>query len=150
MREIFETYIKKMAVNLPKKPFSLPDIPNLKWKSIICRYICAKIGYKPHANNFSQDLTHFQMKVLVFYHYFHFFCVKFNIYAYNINFWRGLTTFEEDLIFRQQKRPFCTPVAPKRDMMWYNILRPSLSSAHCASFMLRWSLLRGGKGSAYP
>ena len=28
-------------------------------------------------------------------------------------------------------------------MMWYGILRPSLFSAHCASFMSRWPLLRG-------
>ena len=38
------------------------------------------------------------------------------------------------------------PVASKRDMMWCDILRPPFFVAHCASFMSRWPLLRGGGG----
>ena len=61
-----------------------------------------------------------------------------------------LVTFEENLILRRPKRPFWTPIAPKRDMMWYKILDPSIFSAHCASFMPRWPLLsRGGEGSLH-
>ena len=36
-----------------------------------------------------------------------------------------MATFEESWIFRHPKRPFWIPAAPKRDMMWYEILRPS-------------------------
>ena len=52
-------------------------------------------------------------------------------------FWRKLN-------FGCPKRPFWTPAAPKRNIMWYEVLRPFLL-AHCASFMLRWPLLRGGR-----
>ena len=38
--------------------------------------------------------------------------------------------FEENLIFVRPKRSFWTPVVPKRKMTWYEILRPSLFSAH--------------------
>ena len=37
------------------------------------------------------------------------------IYAVNLD------NFEESWIFGYLKRPFWTPVAPKRDMMWYDI-----------------------------
>ena len=51
------------------------------------------------------------------------------------------------LLKKIEKRYFWTPTAPKRDMVWYEILRPSIFSAHCASFMSRWPLLRGwGRG----
>ena len=46
----------------------------------------------------------------------------------------NLVTSEESWIFGHPKRPFWTPVAPKRDMMWYEVLRPSFFLAHCKSF----------------
>ena len=58
------------------------------------------------------------------------------------HFWRKFN-------FWTSKRPFWTPVAPKRDVMWHKVLRPSLLSPDCASFMSRWPLQRG-RGSAYP
>ena len=48
--------------------------------------------------------------------------------------------------FGAQNAPFWTPAAPKRDMMWHEILRPSLFLAHSASFRSRWSLLKEGWG----
>ena len=35
-------------------------------------------------------------------------------------------------------------LTPKRNVMWYEILGPSFFSAHCASFMSRWLILREG------
>ena len=60
----------------------------------------------------------------------------------------NLATVDENWIFGRLKRPFWTPVKPKREMMWYEILRPSIFSAHCASLISRWPLLRRGRGSA--
>ena len=51
--------------------------------------------------------------------------------------------FGESWIFERPKRPFWTPVAPKPEVMWNEILRTSLFLAYCASFMSRWPLLRG-------
>ena len=65
-----------------------------------------------------------------------------SISIYPANF----ATFKESWIFGCPKRPFRTPVAPKRDVMWYEILPPSLFSAHYASLILRWLLLRGRGG----
>ena len=56
----------------------------------------------------------------------------------------NLVTFVKNWTFGRPKCPFWTSVARKRDMKWDKILRPSLFSAHCPTFMLRWSLLRGG------
>ena len=36
----------------------------------------------------------------------------------------NVATYEESLIFGCPNRPFWTPAAPKRDMMWHEILRP--------------------------
>ena len=55
-----------------------------------------------------------------------------------------LATFDENWIFGHTKLPFWTHVALKRDMMWCEILRSSLFSAHCTSFMWRLPLLRRG------
>ena len=55
-----------------------------------------------------------------------------------------LTTFEKKLNFVCPKRPFWTVAAPKCDMLWYKILRPSFFLEHWSSFMSRWPLLRGG------
>ena len=48
--------------------------------------------------------------------------------------------------FWHPKWPLWTPIAPKRVMMWYEIVRPSCFLGHCASFMSRWLLLREGGG----
>ena len=55
----------------------------------------------------------------------------------------NLVTSEECWTFGHPKRPFWTTTVPKRDMMWYEILRLSFFLGHCASFISRWSLLRG-------
>ena len=47
----------------------------------------------------------------------------------------NLSTFEGSWLFEHPKRRFWTPTAPKRNMIWYEILCPSLFLAHCASFM---------------
>ena len=38
----------------------------------------------------------------------------------------NLATFEERWTFGHQKRPFWTAAALKRDMIWYEILRPQI------------------------
>ena len=50
----------------------------------------------------------------------------------------NLTIFEEIWIFGRPKRPFWTPAAPKRDMMWYEILQPIISSLirHIPAFLV--------------
>ena len=58
----------------------------------------------------------------------------------------NLATYEESWIFGRPKRAFWTPVAPKRDVIRYEILHPSFFSAHCASLMPRGPLLRGEGG----
>ena len=55
----------------------------------------------------------------------------------------NLATFEFFLIFGVPFVHLWTPVVPKRDIMWCEILQPSFFLAHCASFMSRWSLLGG-------
>ena len=42
-----------------------------------------------------------------------------------------LATFEDSWIFERQKPPFWTAVAPKRDMMWYEILQAALLNLAC-------------------
>ena len=46
---------------------------------------------------------------------------------------------------------FWTPISRKRDMMWYDFFSTSLVSAHCAIFISRLPLLKGGEegGSTY-
>ena len=56
----------------------------------------------------------------------------------------NLAIFEQNRIFGRPKGLSWTSVEPKRDVMGYEILRPSFSLAHCAPFMSRWPLLRGG------
>ena len=56
----------------------------------------------------------------------------------------NLATFEKNGIFGHPKRPFRTPIAPKCDKMWYEIFSTSLVSAHSASFMSWWPLLKSG------
>ena len=58
----------------------------------------------------------------------------------------NLVIFKESWIFGCPKWPFWTPAVPNRDMMWYEILRPSLFSEYCASFMSIWPLLSGEGG----
>ena len=55
----------------------------------------------------------------------------------------NLATFEENWIFGHPERPFWAPMAPKRDVMCYEILYPSFFLAHCASLISRWPLLSG-------
>ena len=80
------------------------------------------------------------------------FCIKWACVRSIPIFPVNLVTFEENRIFGRPKRPFWIPAAPKHDMMWYEILHPSLFSVHCASFMSRWPLLMEGGGglSVYP
>ena len=59
---------------------------------------------------------------------------------------RNLATFEESWILGSR----LGACAPKRDMMWYENLRPSLFSAHWAYLMPRWPILtEGGEGGLH-
>ena len=61
----------------------------------------------------------------------------------------NLDTFEESWVFGCPKRLIWTLAAPKQDMMWYEILRPSFFLGHYASFMSRWPLLMGRMGGLH-
>ena len=54
----------------------------------------------------------------------------------------NVATFEWNWIFGLKLNFWV--IALKRDMMWHEILRLSLVSAHCVTFMSRWPLLRAG------
>ena len=56
----------------------------------------------------------------------------------------NLATFEESWIFGRPKQHLLDARGTQTRLMWYQILRSSFCLAHCASFMSRWSLLRGG------
>ena len=62
----------------------------------------------------------------------------------------NLATFEENWTFGRTKRPFWTPVVPKRDMMWYEVLRPYLFSAYCACIFYVKMATSAVEGPAYP
>ena len=64
------------------------------------------------------------------------------------NYPANLTILAGSWIFGCPKRLLWSAAAPKRDMMWHEILRPSFFLAYCASFMSRWLLL-GGKVGLY-
>ena len=60
-----------------------------------------------------------------------------------------LSLFKKVEFLGTEKRPFWTPVAPKRDMMWNEILRP-LSFSTLRIFYVKMATTEGGGGSAYP
>ena len=58
----------------------------------------------------------------------------------------NLATFEESTIFGASFRRVWAPMAPKRDMMLYEIVRPSLFSAQRIFYVKRATSEGGGKG----
>ena len=55
----------------------------------------------------------------------------------------SLATYEESWISGHPKCPFCMPVAPKRDLMWYEILGPSFLSS-LRTFYVKMAISEGG------
>ena len=62
------------------------------------------------------------------------------------NYAANLATYEENWIFERPKRPIWTHAHSAQTR--YEISRPYLFSAYCASFISKWPLLKRGEGGS--